>query len=641
MRHLLTQWGTNAKWSIPLSVSLCGLLLLLNCKQASHSQMQIEHIDDLQSVIYVEGSQKILLLPIQESANESLLQIEDESGNYIMQTLDVRMAVSSIDYYVPLDLDNYRQGNNGLGRSIKIHVKGLDKDAKAWKTIELADTFNTVNRENFRPIYHHTPLYGWMNDANGLVYKDGEYHLYYQYNPYGSVWGNMHWGHSVSKDLMHWEHRSPVIARDSLGHIFSGSSVVDIENTAGYGAGTIVAFYTSASEKNGQIQCMAYSKDNGYTYTKYENNPILTPFDGLKDFRDPKVFWYAPEKKWIMIVSADKEMRFYNSHNLKDWTYLSAWGEGYGVQPCQFECPDMVQLPVNGNKDQMKWVMIVNVNPGCYFGGSATQYFVGDFDGTNFICDSPKETVKWLDWGKDHYATVCFSNTGDRVIAVPWMSNWQYANIVPTKQYRSANALPRELELYKQDNELYVSVAPVEEVCNLRKEMKEIPAFMVEKEKHVDALLKNNEGAYEIEMKFVSGTADIMGFKLLNQKGEVVDIYFNQSEGKLVMDRTKSGIVDFGRNSKPHAIEMHDQRVKMSINYINDFALATWGPVAKASAHTMNIFVDKCSIEIFLDGGKLAMTNLVFPNEPYNSMSFYAKEGNYKVDTCKIYKLGL
>lgn len=637
MRHLLTQWKANAKWGI--SLSLCGMLLFLSCKQASLFQMQVKHVDDLQSIISVEGAKKILLLPIQESANESLLQIEDENENKIVQTLDVRMAVSSIDYFVPLYLDNFRQNNDEEGQPIKIRVKGLDKDAMAWKAIELADTFNTANREAFRPIYHHTPLYGWMNDANGLVYKDGEYHLYFQYNPYGSVWGNMHWGHSVSKDLVHWEHKSFVLARDSLGHIFSGSSVVDKENAAGYGAGTIIAFYTSASEKNGQIQCMAYSKDNGYTYTKYENNPILTSFDGLKDFRDPKVFWYAPEEKWVMIVSADKEMRFYTSHNLKEWTYLSAWGEEYGVQPRQFECPDMVQLPINGNRDNMKWVMIVNVNPGCYFGGSATQYFVGDFDGTNFTCDSPKETVKWLDWGKDHYATVCFSNTGDRVIAVPWMSNWQYADIVPTKQYRSANALPRELGLYEQDGELYVSVTPVKEVCNLRKEIREIPPFAVNMEYHVDTLLNNNEGAYEIEMQFVSGTANIMGLKLFNQKGEAVNIYFNLLDNKLVMDRTKSGIVDFGCNSKPHAIEAHDRRVEMSINYIDDFALATWGPVSKASTHMLNIFVDKCSVEIFLDGGKIAMTNLVFPNEPYNHMSFYAEEGNYKVNGCRIYKL--
>ncbi|MCD8092768.1 MAG: DUF4980 domain-containing protein [Bacteroides sp.] len=617
-----------------LKAALCALATTfsLSSCQTTKTEFALEQQGDSLTVIHITNPTKYLLLPVEENAAES--QVRLDTGDAADTDMDVRLAQKQVDYFVPFELP-------AGAKTAVVRINRIAKDALCWEQIKLSDTFDTTNTDKFRPIYHHTPLYGWMNDANGLVYKDGEYHLYFQYNPYGSVWGNMHWGHSVSKDLMHWEHQSPAIARDTLGHIFSGSSVVDVDNTSGYGAGTIVAFYTSASDKNGQIQCMAYSKNNGYTYTKYEHNPILRPFDGLKDFRDPKVFWYAPENKWVMIVSADKEMRFYTSQNLKDWTYLSAWGEGYGVQPRQFECPDMVQLSVGGDKSKMKWVMIVNVNPGCYFGGSATQYFVGDFDGTNFTCDSPKETVKWLDWGKDHYATVCFSNTGDRTIAVPWMSNWQYANIIPTRQYRSANALPRELGLYEQDGELYVSAAPVKEVQALRKETKNIPAFAVDTEYHVDTLLNNNEGAYELQMQFTKGTADIMGFKLFNEKGDAVDIYFDLPAGKLVMDRTKSGIVDFGRNSKPHALEAHDKRMETSINYIDDFALATWAPITKASTHTLNLFVDKCSVEIFLDGGKVAMTNLVFPNEPYNRMSFYGKGGNYKVDNCTIYKLEL
>lgn len=218
---------------------------------------------------------------------------------------------------------------------------------------------------------------------------------------------------------------------------------------------------------------MAYSTDNGRTYTKYEQNPVLTPFDGLQNFRDPKVFWYEPEQKWIMIVSADKNMRFYSSANLKQWEYMSEFGEGFGPQPNQFECPDFIQLPVDGDRSKMKWVMIVNINPGFVYGGSGTMYFVGDFDGHRFVCDTKPEVVKWLDWGKDHYATVCFSNTDNRIVAVPWMSNWQYANYTPIQQFRSANALPRELSLYTgEDKQLYLSAAPVKETENLRKDSK-------------------------------------------------------------------------------------------------------------------------------------------------------------------------
>ena len=596
------------------------------------SKLTLEQKSDSLTVIHITNPTNYILLPIEEEAAES--QVLLDTGEATDTDMDIRLAQTQVDYFVPFALPT------GV-KTATVCVRNKSKDALCWKEIKLSDTFDTANTEKFRPVYHHTPLYGWMNDANGLVYKDGEYHLYFQYNPYGSKWGNMHWGHSVSKDLVHWEHLAPAIARDTLGHIFSGSSIVDQENVAGYGAGNILAFYTSASDKNGQIQCLAFSKDNGRTFTKYEKNPILCPADGLRDFRDPKVFRYEPEDKWVMIVSADKEMRFYDSKNLKDWNYMSSFGEGYGVQPCQFECPDMVELPVDGDLNRKKWALIVNVNPGCYFGGSATQYFTGNFDGTKFSCDSQPNVTKWLDWGKDHYATVCFSNTGERTIAVPWMSNWQYCNIVPTKQFRSANALPRELSLYTQDGEIYLSAVPVPEIKTLRKEKKEIPAFTVANDYHIDSLLADNDGAYELALEITVGEAEIMGFNLFNDKGEKVDIYFNLPEKRLVMDRTKSGIVDFGKKSVSHEIEVHDRRKTTSINYIDDFALAAWAPIKKENKYTLDVFVDKCSVEIFLNGGKVAMTNLIFPSEPYNRMCFYSKGGSFQVDSFKAYRLGL
>lgn len=608
-----------------------ALVSVVACRSARDSEIKLEHQGDTLTLVRVTNPTKYLLLPVEEKMSEG--QICLVTGDPGDTDMDVRLARKKTDYYVPFELP--------AGKEAVVRIRKIPQDAVCWQQLQLSDTFDTSNRDKFRPLYHHTPLYGWMNDANGLVYKDGEYHLYFQYNPYGSVWGNMHWGHSVSRDLVHWEHLPVALARDTMGHIFSGSSVVDHDNTAGYGPGTVVSFYTSASDKNGQIQCMAYSLDNGRTFTKYEKNPILTPFDGLKDFRDPKVFWYAPDKKWVMIVSADKEMRFYSSPNLKDWTYMSAFGKGYGVQPSQFECPDMVELAVDGNPANKKWALLVNINPGCLFGGSATQYFIGDFDGTRFVCDTKPEVVKWLDWGKDHYATVCFSNTGDRIIAVPWVSNWQYANIVPTRQFRSANALPRELTLYAEGKEVYLAVNPVQEVEILRKETKKLPAFKVEAHRgyKIDTLFAGNDGAFELNVSLTPGQAERAGFQLMNSKGEYVDIYLDRKANKLVMDRVHSGIVDFGKNSVPHEKEAHDNRIANSINYVDDFALATWAPLSKEAVHNLQIFVDKCSIEIFMDGGKVAMTNLVFPNEPYNSLRFYGEGASYQVNSLDLYKL--
>lgn len=593
----------------------------------------IEHQGDTLTVVHVSAPGKYLLLPIQESSNEGKVKLE--TGSPADMAMDVRLAVDSIEYYVPFEIPQ--------GGDATVSIRKVVADAVCWEHIQLTDTFDTSNTDYYRPVYHHTPLYGWMNDPNGMVYKDGEYHLYFQYNPYGSKWGNMHWGHSVSTDLIHWNHLKPAIARDTLGHIFSGSTVVDKNNTAGYGDNALIALYTSASDEHGQIQCMAYSTDDGRTYTKYEKNPVLLPFDGLKDFRDPKVFWYEPDKKWVMIVSADKEMRFYASQNLKDWEYMSAFGKGYGAQPNQFECPDFIQLPVDGDKNKMKWVMLVNINPGCMFGGSATEYFVGDFDGKEFTCDTKPETVKWLDYGKDHYAAVCISNTGERIISIPWMSNWQYANVTPIRQYRGANGLPRELSLYTKDGQIYVAADVVKEVEALRKDTRSFDPITVKDEYKIDEIVPQTDGAYELEMDITPNTSGVAGFNLMNAKGEVAKIYLDMKSGKLVMDRTASGLVAFGEKSEPHAKETDDHRKTMSVNYQNDFALGTWAPLSLCEGKTyhLNVFVDKCSVEIFVDGGRIAMTNLVFPTEPYNTLRFYTEGGEAQVSNMKVYKLGL
>ena len=602
--------------------------------QPQKSGLTFEHQGDTLTIVHITNPSKYLILPIQESCNEGKVKLD--TGSPADMAMDVRLAVDSVEYYVPFALP---QG----AKEATVTIGRVAANAVCWDNISLADTFDTSNTDYYRPEYHHTPLYGWMNDANGLVYKDGEYHLYFQYNPYGSKWGNMHWGHSVSKDLVHWEHLNPAIARDTLGHIFSGSTVIDKNNSAGYGKDAMIAFYTSASDEHGQIQCMAYSNDNGRTYTKYEKNPILTPFDGLKDFRDPKVFWYEPAQKWYMIVSADKNMRFYSSTDLKQWEYLSQFGEGYGVQPNQFECPDFIQLPVDGNKDNMKWVMIVNINPGCPFGGSATEYFIGDFDGKEFKCDTDKSVTKWLDFGKDHYATVCFSNTGDRIIAVPWMSNWQYANVTPIRQYRGANALPRELSLYTKNGEIYMAANVVKETETLRKSTRNVESLSVEGETVIDSITDGLNSGVELEMDIVPGKAQTVGFDIMNAKGEKTKIYLDLKAGRAVMDRTESGLIAFGEKAEPHFKENHDRRKTESINYINDFALGTWAPLSlcEGKSYHLNVFVDKCSVELFVDGGRIAMTNLVFPTEVYNSLRFYTEGGKAEVKNLSIHKLAL
>lgn len=464
------------KYAYTIKVTLLGLFLGMTSVVQADSSWTIRHLVCEQNIVSLDVKENYMLLPVQDDAPEGKICIvrnNVQEGTF----MNVRLARERVDSYVPFVLSAYK------GQHISIDIQGVPENALCWKELKMSDSFDMTNKEKFRPVYHHTPAYGWMNDPNGMFYKDGVYHLYFQWNPYGSVWANMHWGHSTSTDLMHWNFEGSAIVPDAWGAIFSGSCVVDHNNTAGFGKDAVIAFYTSAKASpwgDVQSQSMAYSLDNGKTFVKYEGNPILTSSE--KDFRDPKVFWYAPGKHWVMMLAVGQHMEIYSSVNLKEWKKESEFGAMQGAHGGVWECPDLVEIPVEGTREK-KWVLICNLNPGGPFGGSAAQYFVGSFDGKKFVNESPTQT-KWMDWGKDNYATVTWNNAPDgRCIALGWMSNWQYANNVPTRQYRSANTLARDLTLYREGQELYLKSTPSVEVKKARGKKVSIPSFRVS-EKH-------------------------------------------------------------------------------------------------------------------------------------------------------------
>ena len=579
--------------------------------QGAENSMVVKHLANEQNIILLDSVKKFLLLPVQENAPEGKVNIIVNNEFQLEQNINIRLAREKVDYYVPLDLSAYQ------GKSVSVDVTGMPASSLCWKEIKLSDTFDSSNRETYRPVYHHTPVYGWMNDPNGMFYKDGVYHLYFQYNPYGSMWANITWGHSKSTDLTHWTYEGTAIVPDAWGAIFSGSCVVDKDNTAGFGKGAVVAFYTSAKSTpwgDVQSQSMAYSLDNGKTFIKYEHNPILTSTE--RDFRDPKVFWYAPGKHWVMMLAVGQEMQIYSSGNLKEWKKESSFGAMQGAHGGVWECPDLVEVAVEGSKEK-KWVLICNLNPGGPFGGSAAQYFVGSFDGKKFVNESPTQT-KWLDWGKDNYATVTWSNApAGRCIALGWMSNWQYANNVPTTQYRSANTLARDLTLYRAGGELYLKSKPSPEIKKARAEEKKISTFEVKGNYEVASLLADNKGAYEIEMTIENKGTSKIDFSLMNEKGEKVAMYYDVVRKQFVMDRSASGIVGFSR----------------------DFPAVTVAPVRNTDQIHLRLFIDRSSVEAFGEDGEYVMTNLVFPAEPYNRMVFSSDKGSYIVKSMNVYRL--
>ena len=528
------------------TVTLIGLLLTIMASAAT--------------LIRPSQQAKYFLFPVQE--NQPTVRVRVVYENQEVDHFNIMLARTDVDYQVPYDISKYDVHN-------LLFI--VDSDSKLL-TDSTTDTFDTTNQERFRPDYHHTPAYGWMNDPNGMYYDPVTklWHLYYQYNPYGSKWENMTWGHSTSSDLIHWEHQPLAIKPDGLGTIFSGSAVIDHDNTAGFGRDAVIAMYTSAAEN--QTQSIAYSTDGGMTFTPYAGNPVLTA--DIPDFRDPKIFKNEETGEWNLVLAAGQEVRFYASRNLKDWRYLSSFGKGYGAHGGVWECPDMVKLPIANSQVKpatAKWVLLLNINPGGPFGGSATQYFVGEWDGRTFTCDT--RATRWLDYGKDHYAAVTFYGAPEgRTVAIAWMSNWQYANDVPTQQFRSANSLPRDLFLYEDINGQYrVGVRPAEEVQHLAKRFTLAP-----KGKEKKAVLE------------ISNTA-----------GEAVTLTYDPQHLTLTLDRTQSGATEFSK--------AFPAKVKMPI-------FPRKGDNTRSL--TIDVFVDNCSVEVFDAEGRFALTNLIFPSEP-------------------------
>jgi fructan beta-fructosidase len=458
---------------------------------------------------------------------------------------------------------------------------------------------STFYQEAHRPQFHFSPREKWMNDPNGMVFHNGEYHLFYQYYPEGLVWGPMHWGHAVSKDMIRWEHLPIALYPDSLGLIFSGSVVVDKNNTSGFGSKenpALVAVFTYHSmekEKAGrtdyQYQGIAFSNDNGREWTKYDGNPVLGN-QGVKDFRDPKVFWHQPSNKWVMALAVKDHVELWQSANLKSWDKLSDFGFDYGDHGGVWECPDLFQVEVEGSKLR-KWILIVSINPGGPNGGSATQYFVGDFDGKTFTSETKKTDTLWLDYGPDNYAGVTWSNMpDDRSTFFGWMSNWAYAQEVPTAPWRSANTIPRELSLKNVNGQLHLKSSPSPEVQALV--TKNTPTTDLS----IQDSLEVADAGFNFNMTMISGVVDKKDFSLefFNDKNEFIAIGYDSRQNRFFIDRTHSGKTDFSKN---YPLEVYAPRI------------------SNENSISFTVVKDVSSVEVFFDDGVSVMTSLFFPTE--------------------------
>lgn len=499
----------------------------------------------------------------------------------------------------------------GWGLTALVTGDGKSKDSAEVAAISYAKD-PTYYTEEFRPQYHLAPETGNMSDPNGMVYFEGEYHQFYQ--------NSGQWGHAVSRDLIHWEHLPVALARDSLGEIWSGSAVVDTKDTSGFfgGKAGLVAIFTHF--KGGlQSQSIAYSTDKGRTWTKYDGNPVI-PNPGLKDFRDPKVIWHEQTKSWVLVVSADNRVQFYTSPDLKTWKLASEFGSDQGSHAAVWECPDLIELPVEGTKTK-KWVLAVSIGSNNTTKGSTAQYFVGTFDGHIFKNDNPASDVLWTDYGKDFYAAVSYSDIpakDGRRIWLGWMSNWRYPFAMPTGSWKGNMSIPRELRLRNiPDQGLRLIQEPIKELQMLRG-----IEVTVEKQQLTSAVnpfdsLKGT--AYELNSELTVQPNSIIEFQLRKGTNQATKVSYDAEAEKLTIDRTNSGITSFEKGfaeqmSAP--LKLKDGKLKL------------------------RFFVDEGSLEVFANDGEAVVSSLIFPDSTSNRLELDAPKGNITLDKAQFYPMG-
>ncbi|MBR5736363.1 MAG: GH32 C-terminal domain-containing protein [Bacteroidales bacterium] len=562
-----------------LSLLFCAFLAV-SCRPAIQESLDAEG----NYAATFKANKHYILIPSSYTGKPSKMNLVVDAANVFEFVQDVTVAKDTVDYWIPVDVSPY------AGQEVTLRLTGVEESDPVYGGVKLSDTIDMDYDEPLRMVYHFTPAFGWNNDPNGLFYKDGVWHMYFQHNPYSVFWGNMTWGHATSEDLIHWTQHDNVLKPDPLGAIFSGSAVVDKDNTAGFGEDAVIAIYTS--DRNGERQSIAYSTDGGYTFTKYGGNPVLPDNPASRDFRDPKVYWIGGQ--WVMAVSVRQVVEFYGSPDLRNWHLLSSFGEGIGSHRSVWECPDLRKFEYGGKE---KWVLFVTIGQDPNHANN-TQYFIGDFDGKRFTAD-PLPYPLWLDQGVNQYAGQSYFNApDDRTVFIAWLTSSAFSSTMPaTKYFTGGMTLPRELSLKSNGRHPILASVPAPEVFAARGKASSLSLKAGDR----TVIPGGAMGAYEIDLTFTPSGQDPFGFILSNDAGERVVYTFRPSEGVLLTDRSQSGLQAFPKEVASPVV---------SVIPVRDY-------------YKVQLFYDRMVSEMFVNDGDAVITNCVYPSAYYDHVEVF------------------
>lgn len=555
----------------------------------------------------VSVTDKYLLFPYHDKSDESQVSILDNNGNVIRQ-FHTRITDKPPLYYIKLDSTELINTTVVLSIVTDIPLNNIDE------IIKQSNEHDISTQDVFKPVYHFTAPSGWISNPNGLFYKKGNYHLYYQHNAYGNKKENIVCGHAISENMVHWQTKNISSKTQSLDETNSKSIIIDKENIVGFGKNAILAFYTST--KTPHNIHLAYSTNKGKTFIPYQNNPILHT-EPTQECKSPKVFWHDDSKSWIMIVSTSPVITFYSSTDLIQWTKQSEFGIGISSNKGTWISPDLFELAYGKTT---KWVLILNTKTGAPNGGSGTQYFIGEFDGHKFFADQVLHPL-WLDYGKDHYASTTWHNTPkDKITYIAWMSNWEYANNLPTQTFKNTMTIPRTLELGTNGEHIILKSYPIREVKKIREEVSEFPTQLLDKTLNIQYFLDDNQGSYEIILEFdiVDSNTNQVCLTLHNSEHEKLHYILDLTNKKLLVDRSESGNCSFSKRFSKNQIA---------------------APLQIEKKYKFKLYVDKCSTELFLNKGKTVMSNLIFPSEPYNNLQLSVEQGRIDITKFRVHSL--